>query len=288
MTEAPVRKRIRGRVLFLYFAASMLGAAILTTLIRPSWFDDTFFDPIGESVFGLIWYSILLVMLVRPIRRQPNVVGNAFRKWPSVSASRWAVATGTAAFAVSLASVYFVYLPLSYAVPDYVQRTLFDDATRLLWTHGEHFALANCISLFTIIFLAPFVEEVFFRGLLLSSWASAWGAKRAVVWSSIVFGLLHLELGPLIFGFVASFAFLRYRSLWHPFIIHATNNAIVSVWYGGELLVSGEAAGSVSEFQESWWVGAIAALIGVPLLVYLLRRTPALSPSSQLARLHDL
>lgn len=78
--------------------------------------------------------------------------------------------------------------------------------------------------------LVPFLEELFFRGILLTWMEARLGAKRALVLSSIIFASLH---GPAAFGpiFVLSLvmgaAMLRTRNLLVPFVIHALNNSLL-------------------------------------------------------------
>ncbi len=78
--------------------------------------------------------------------------------------------------------------------------------------------------------LAPFAEELIFRGLLFG-----WLRRFLFVWpaaviSAAVFGLIH-GLVPIIFaaaavGLVLAIAYEKTGSLWSPVIIHATQNSV--------------------------------------------------------------
>ncbi len=80
--------------------------------------------------------------------------------------------------------------------------------------------------------IAPFTEEIVFRGILLRSLQSHMGTLSAIVVSSAVFAILHpqLPMGFLsIFCLGAAFATL-YRvtgSIWPSVLMHAINNATV-------------------------------------------------------------
>jgi hypothetical protein len=77
---------------------------------------------------------------------------------------------------------------------------------------------------------APFAEELFFRGVLYSSFRERWGIVLAVFLSSFIFAVMH---GSLIVGFTAfllaillALVFEYSRSLWPAVVIHALNNTL--------------------------------------------------------------
>jgi len=83
--------------------------------------------------------------------------------------------------------------------------------------------------LFVGIILAPFVEEIFFRGFLFQGFRQRMGWLNAALLSSLIFSLSHLDLAALIptfvLGFVFSYIFHRSNSLWPGMILHFTVNA---------------------------------------------------------------
>jgi membrane protease YdiL (CAAX protease family) len=84
--------------------------------------------------------------------------------------------------------------------------------------------------LLALVLVAPVTEELLFRGWLLQDLKEQYGARRALVWSSLLFGLVHLEptavlyatLGGLVLGAVA----LRTKSTLASIAMHAGVNAI--------------------------------------------------------------
>ena len=88
---------------------------------------------------------------------------------------------------------------------------------------------------------APFVEELFFRGLVLRSIARRAGPVAGVVGSSVVFGLVHFQTGmgaasdaALMcaigsFGLLLAFLAVRTGRLGPGLIAHATFNAITVI-----------------------------------------------------------
>ncbi len=81
------------------------------------------------------------------------------------------------------------------------------------------------------ILVAPLVEELFFRGLLLQMfWRYLDHAWLAIVLSGVLFGLIHHEqpqdVIPLVtMGIILGLVRIRYRSLWVCVLVHALFNA---------------------------------------------------------------
>lgn len=91
--------------------------------------------------------------------------------------------------------------------------------------HATAFALNAAV----VVLLAPFAEELFFRGLGVRVLA-AFGGLAAILVSGIVFGLVHGILGALpplaLFGIGLAWVRLRSGSVWPSFIAHATYNGL--------------------------------------------------------------
>jgi len=85
------------------------------------------------------------------------------------------------------------------------------------------------------IVMAPFAEEVFFRGLLLPALARFSGERAALAVQAVAFGAIHVVGAPhtwplaiplAIVGWGAGWFYLRTGSLVVPIVLHATFNAI--------------------------------------------------------------
>ena len=89
------------------------------------------------------------------------------------------------------------------------------------------------------ILFVPITEEILFRGIVLGALEIADGPSRAVVVSSLLFGLWHLKntfwmtdadlmrqiaYTTLFFGPVTAFLALRLRTIWPGVILHYLNN----------------------------------------------------------------
>ena len=79
-----------------------------------------------------------------------------------------------------------------------------------------------------LVVLAPFVEELLFRGLLYRSLRGRVGVVAAVILSALVFAVLHVVIPPLfVMGIVLAILAERTGSLWPGIVLHATNNGLV-------------------------------------------------------------
>jgi len=90
------------------------------------------------------------------------------------------------------------------------------------WLLGYLIVLAVCV--------APFIEEVLFRGIALPLLSRKFGVLPGIVLVSITFGLLHGQLHafiPLSFlSFVLCMAYLKTRTLLVPICIHFLFNSV--------------------------------------------------------------
>ena len=92
-----------------------------------------------------------------------------------------------------------------------------------------------------VIGVAPFVEELVFRGVLLSGLASRMRIGWAMLVSAIVFGCVHLPdfkfawypvPALVLLGLVLAWLRVRTRSLWPSITLHAANNFFaVLAWF---------------------------------------------------------
>ena len=57
----------------------------------------------------------------------------------------------------------------------------------------------NSASLIGTVFIAPFIEEVIFRVVIISQIAKRYNVKTGVIVSSLLFGAVHLTIVPQIF-----------------------------------------------------------------------------------------
>ena len=98
------------------------------------------------------------------------------------------------------------------------------------------------LAFIALVILAPFAEELVFRGVLLPALTRAVGVVAAVGLSSVVFGLMHPPVNAMIgIGIFAVFLALIYiytDSIWPAIFLHSLKNimAFIAIFFADELL----------------------------------------------------
>ncbi|MFA8298965.1 MAG: lysostaphin resistance A-like protein [Hyphomicrobiales bacterium] len=85
-------------------------------------------------------------------------------------------------------------------------------------------------SLLTAVVIAPILEEVLFRGIMLDGLLKKYSPKKAILFSSFLFGLSHFNPSQFIFcflsGILLGWAYYNTRNLIYPIVIHVINNSL--------------------------------------------------------------
>jgi len=174
----------------------------------------------------------------------------------------------------SLFFLYVVFLPLSYAYPEFVEWWLLDEPPLIWWYLDTRAISASVINVVLLVVIVPVVEEVLFRGFLLNRWWRKYSLWRGVIFSSLAFAILHIDIiGGVIFGVLLALIYVKTKSLVGPIIVHMANNGLVVAL----LLAEGVVTGSIepptlAEFQAHWWFAPLGAAIGIPWLIWFTRR----------------
>ncbi|HEY7642851.1 MAG TPA: type II CAAX endopeptidase family protein [Steroidobacteraceae bacterium] len=121
--------------------------------------------------------------------------------------------------------------------------------------------------------VAPVLEEMLFRGVILRGFLRRYSRTFAIVWSAALFGIAHLNLyqmmTALAIGIVAGWLYERCRSLWPCILLHAAYNAFVNGYY--TWLVDHPEAQTTGPAVAFLGSAFAAAIIGALLLRKLLR-----------------
>lgn len=126
-------------------------------------------------------------------------------------------------FSYGISTIEFYIL--SYVTPNYIINILNTDQTI------DHYNLFTTIfSIVSACVFAPIMEELIFRGFFLNRLSYKWGIRKAVLISSIVFGLGHSDvLGATLFGITMCLIYIKTRSLLVGMVVHSLNNLTVSM-----------------------------------------------------------
>ena len=88
-------------------------------------------------------------------------------------------------------------------------------------------------AILTTVIVAPVLEEVLFRGMILGSLRESGNTVRAVVLSSLIFGIIHIipqqVVNAFVVGLILGLVYVRTGSLFAVILIHALNNAVAYI-----------------------------------------------------------
>ena len=159
-----------------------------------------------------------------PLRHKSSSDSLGFRR-TSLWAASW-LPTVTLAIGLSVTAVYALLveaLGIDILVPD---QNLEEIAALDGIARAQTFAIVGV--------LAPFAEEVFFRGFLLAALVPKIGGLRGAVVSSSVFSAAHLNVGTLfpifVMGMLLAWLYLRTGSIWPPVAAHAAQNLLALIF----------------------------------------------------------
>ena len=263
------RRELRGRTLVVRSILALVVAIITNAILFR--FSGS---PLSMALFSVFLYGFFFLFNFRGLSRAGLSYDQLFGTFPAWRTlgrySLWVVPLIISA----IASTYVLYLPLSYVFPGFVKSWYLESFSVMIWQRGDNYILANAINYLTIVLIAPVMEEFFIRGILLTRWTVKWDVTRAILTSSIVFGLLHANIiGGFCFACVMAIFYIRTKSLFIPISLHILNN--LSAWIMEYITMDLDTSASyetISEFQESWWIGLIALVISVPCVILFWRR----------------
>lgn len=124
-------------------------------------------------------------------------------------------------------------------------------------THAPIALLFACV-------IAPMLEEMLFRGVILRSFLVQYSRTAAILGSAALFGVAHLNLSQFVTAFIAGvvlgWLYERTRSLWPCILLHAANNAFAM--YSPALIDP-----KAGDFSTPFYIAAYGCLIVGTLLL---------------------
>lgn len=88
----------------------------------------------------------------------------------------------------------------------------------------------NIWGFLTVVVAAPILEELLMRGIVLDGLLRNYSPWKAIIWSSVFFGVIHLNpwqfITAMIAGIAIGYLYWKTKSLFLCMFIHALNNGI--------------------------------------------------------------
>jgi Predicted metal-dependent membrane protease len=154
-------------------------------------------------------------------------------------------------------------------MPDFIKK-LFEDMMGNSWGH-----------IFTVVVLAALLEEWLMRGVALKGMLlKGYSPQKAIIWSALIFGIMHLNpwqtIPAFLLGCFFGWVYWRTRCIWLCIFLHALNN-------GTSTLLSHlfpEMGMDVSTYQllgpfQYILLYILAIALGLAVVYYLHKKLPA-------------
>ena len=184
-----------------YLLLIAIGLGMITALVSP--------QGNMSSLIMVLVYSISLGLTIRYASRKKGTEQFSFAPIPGISYLFIIPAT---------LALFVLYEPIInlIPVPDWA-RKLFDLQD------------SDPFNLFGVIIAAPLLEEILFRGIILDGFLKRYSPAKAIVWSSLLFGLIHLNpwqfIAAFTIGLATGWIYWKCKSLLPCIIIHFVTNA---------------------------------------------------------------
>lgn len=197
---------------------------------------DVFFEGLHPSAFFLFSYLLQLVVLFLPLWffvikvQKPSLKDFGFKKI-KLKKGIITVAVAYISYLIVAVAISSLMAANDLSVPGYEAQEAY------LPFFGED-ALGFTIAILFIVFIAPFLEELFFRGFIYRIFTNKWPVWIGSVLAAAVFALSHFQLNSVIplfiLGLFLNATYQRSGSLWTSMTFHMINNAIA---FGFEILI---------------------------------------------------
>lgn len=162
----------------------------------------------------LLLYVLTFWLTIRFAQKRRGTTALAFR--PVNLGIYPLVAIGTIALGVLIE-------PLLSAIPspDWLEEILKEMFTKNL--------------IISAVLAAPILEEILLRGIVLDGFLKQYSPAKAIFWSAVIFGVMHLNpvqaVGAFLLGLPLGWLYYRTGSLWPGIALHFVNNAVSSLGF---------------------------------------------------------
>lgn len=178
----------------------------------------------NDNLLSLISTVLFIIVLLYKFRVNKNkllLMIKDYKKKINIKELCGVVATQLClSMGISLLLIGIVY----FTFPNMLNNLLSESSVSEVSTYGGLF-----ISMLITVVGAPIMEELFFRAIIFKRISRKLNIYIGIVISSLVFGLLHIELaviGAFIFGLACCILYIKYKNILIPMTVHFFNNLI--------------------------------------------------------------
>jgi membrane protease YdiL (CAAX protease family) len=205
---------------FLVFIPSIIAVTVFFYFLSVI---DLFESIFTSFMFLSLFHIILLSFTILYLKRR----GGSFRSIGLRKIDRRIIVVGIASGLTILAANMFVSMLLQ---PIIGTSPIQEEVYRLISKPEIRIAML----IFSTV-LAPFVEEIYFRGFSYQAFKKSWGVKAAIPLCSVFFSILHMDPWSIpntfIIGVILTLVYEKTKNLNAAVIAHSMNNLIAVLIY---------------------------------------------------------
>jgi membrane protease YdiL (CAAX protease family) len=127
------------------------------------------------------------------------------------------------------------------------------------------YEMGYIFSFIFVVIVGPVTEELFIRGLVLRGYLQRYGINRAILYSAIIFGIIHVQpaqvIQGIILGYILGWTFVLTKSLIPCILIHAFSNLMS--YLGFFILMRGHVDTKESASLEDFIISIILIIVGI-------------------------
>lgn len=293
---------IKIRSLILWFLLGILGLLLLSAIGGIFWGIAILFgnpdsqppeialNPLQQNILLNVWlYGTILGWCGFQVWRSPLQIKPVIGTFRGTRDQWRLLLLVIPTLLFSLGSGQLLFYGLAAFAPDRLESILQNSSLFLSAEDASYSFAYNFFSAFVLIIVAPIVEEFLFRGIIFQRFATRWKIGTGIIWSSILFGLLHFNpIGLAVFSVIATLLYLKTHTLIIPILFHGINNGIVAIvsWSTLNLAVTQPSLDEVQSMATLGW-GVGLMVISAPVLIWFIKQN-WVKPEDILPYTHNL
>ena len=151
--------RLRGRSILLRGVLAVIPTFVLIAVLWPEWLKSDRL-PVPDTLLGVLHYGIFYLLVARMLSTSQLSYSSLFGRRPGwTTLGRYALWT-VPLIITAIGTTYLLYLPLSFLAPRFVEWQIIETEVPMIWTSGPGYTLANPMSFFLVVVIAPLFEEL--------------------------------------------------------------------------------------------------------------------------------
>lgn len=251
-------------LLFILFAIITLTVAKRLSLIDVS-------DPTVDIFLGYSLYGIIMIWILRSIIKLQLDWKGLLGSFPKHYQWWKLIFTVILLLIFSSGTFLLIFYGLSFVIPAFAYSNI-SEKEYLTASQTAFPLLYNVLNFLHGVVVAPIVEELLFRGIILHRFTVKWNSKYAILISSLLFGMVHFDIiGKGIFGFFMAILYIKSKSLFVPIIAHSVHNGIVS-WVKCPNPNVRNVTLSMEQYRSLVWIGIFVLCITAPFVIVFIRK----------------